>query len=179
MKATTAGPSHGLCVVAGLQAADDGAGTAEVADAVTAAAGRARLVAVTPDLSRVGAAVRPEWAPLPGSRGHAPPAVATVTGRPAVFRFHDGVPVPVETGDGADPLGAVVTAWRADAGPGAARTVVFHADDRAGADELRWRLVAAGAAEGDGGLPVVPISPAMAVHTGSGCLGVAWMAPET
>lgn len=169
----TAGPSHGLCVVAGLQAADDGADTVEVAAAVTAAAGRARLVAATPDLSRVGAAVRPEW---PAGGGPDPGVLAAVRGRAAVFRFHDGVPVPVEAADVADPLGALVATWQADGGRLASPMVVFHADDAAGADELRRRLATVRTVAEE--VPIVPVSAAMAVHTGSGCLGVAWLLPE-
>lgn len=159
----TAGPAHGLCVVAGLRAAVAGATTAEVAEAVATATRRVGLVAMVPDLARVGAAA-----------AGAPPTPLAGTARPAVFRFLDGVPAPLPSTPG-DPLDALVTAWAEDGGTEATDAVVFHADDEAGAVRLAER-VSAGSTGGTAAV-VVPISPAMSVHTGPGCVGVAWARP--
>ena len=168
----TAGPAHGLCVVSGLRAAAGGAGPTEVAGAVMAAARRARLVAVIPDLARVG-----------GSAGQRPPMSAPGQpglptggpGGPMVFRFHDGVPVPVRDGTGEpdDPVETLLAAWRGARGPDAAEAVVFHAGDEAGAAQLCARMD-----DGARSPTIVPISPAMAVHTGPGCVGVAWLSQD-
>lgn len=161
----TAGPAHGLCVLAGLRAVEAGADSDAVARAVRRAADGVQLVAVVPDLARVATAVRRD------------PASSWAAGRTraATFRFLDGVPVPLPAAGG-DPLDAVVAAWESHGGPGAGDTVVFHTQDPTGAAALRARI---DQGDGAGGttVDVVPISPAMAVHTGPGCLGVAWLAP--
>ena len=96
------------------------------------------------------------------------PVLATVQSHRAfpIFRFENGA---VEALDSvlSDPLDALRATWERDGGPEAAGAVVFHAGAEARALELRARL--------RGDEPVRPFSPAMAVHTGPGVVGVAWL----
>ena len=59
--------------------------------------------------------------------------------------------------------------WQAEGGPRTGRTVVFHAARLERAESLR-RLLA-------GPSIVVEFSAAMAIHTGPGVVGAAWLRP--
>jgi fatty acid-binding protein DegV len=105
--------------------------------------------------------------------GHVPSPVlaeAQRAGGFSAFRFHDGTVVPLSP-DAETGLDLLEGAWIGDGGPAAPASAVFHAGARAQADELRARL----------GIddPVIPFSAAMAIHTGPGVVGVAWLRPET
>ena len=68
---------------------------------------------------------------------------------------------------GADPLAVVHDAWARTGGPDSSASCVFHAGVPERARALRARLT--------GREPVIPFSPAMAIHTGPGVVGVAWL----
>ncbi len=89
-------------------------------------------------------------------------------GAPGLFRFHNGsVSHIADVLPGADPVEAISQAWYSAGGSPSARSLVFHAAEQAMAETLAGRL---------GGEPgIVPFSPAMAIHTGPGWLGVAWL----
>ena len=65
-----------------------------------------------------------------------------------------------------DALSVLQAAWGASGGLDAERTLSFHAASHA--EVVRFRSIL-GKDE-----PIVEFSPAMTVHTGIGCMGVAW-----
>jgi DegV family protein with EDD domain len=154
----TAAAGQGIIVAIAVEAMDAGASALEVAEVARAAAQRTELVASLPSLDSIE-----------GS-GHVPAtAFAGVVprGSKPTFRFRDGVvaplgrPVPASDSDG-----LLRSAWREGGGDQAERTLFFHAASVGEAHRLRSTC------ERDD--PIVEFSPAMAVHTGLGCVGVAW-----
>lgn len=97
-------------------------------------------------------------------------AEAQRSGGFSAFRFQDGTVVPLRT-DTQTGLELLEREWIGNGGRAARASAVFHAGARAQAEELRARL-----AIDD---PVIPFSAAMAIHTGPGVVGVAWLRPET
>jgi DegV family protein with EDD domain len=155
----TAAAAQSLVVLAVLDAVGRGATAQEAAAAARRAAERADLVAALPTMNAVE-----HNAALP------PSAVGRVgAGLPALFRFHGGAVTHIgDVLQGVDPVEALRSAWSDAGGTAHTPTLVFHAAE----EGLARRLGAS--------LPcrarVVPFSPAMAVHTGPGWLGVAWLA---
>ncbi len=145
----TAAAAQGLLVRAALQVRSGSVG--RVAAAVREAMARVALVAVLPSQVAVS-----RNASLPRrARGR------VVVNGPAVFRFHDGTVSHVaDLLPDSDPVDALRQAWGASG-----TAVVFHADEPVMAEALGARV----------GAPVVPFSPAMALHTGPGWLGIAWL----
>ena len=84
----------------------------------------------------------------------------------SAFRFRDGSVMPLASA-GPDPLDVVHDEWAGSGGPEASASCVFHAGVPERAEALRTRLT--------GREPVIPFSPAMAIHTGPGVVGVAWL----
>lgn len=156
----TAASGHGLVVAAALRAIAAGADLERVHDTAVDAAGRVELVASLDSSDTIG------------SSGIVPaPVLATPTaGQEALFRLDTGRVEPLGVvGDADHAIDALARRWHDRGGPRAGGTVVMHAGRRPDADRLAARLGA--------DVDVVPFSPAMAVHTGSGVLGLAWLRP--
>ncbi|HVM66124.1 MAG TPA: DegV family protein [Acidimicrobiales bacterium] len=150
----TAAAAQSLVVLAVVDAVEEGATAAEAAAVAREVAGRAHLLAALPTMHAVE-----QNASLPG-----PVAGKVGAVMPSLFRFHAGTVTHVgDVRPGVDPVDALRQACGGCGGP----ALVFHADE----ERLARRLAAA--------LPgrprVVPFSPAMAVHTGAGWIGVAWL----
>ncbi len=155
----TAAAGQGLITSVAAEALLAGASAAEAAELTQSAARRTELVAMLPDLASIERS------------GHVP---AIALGRTAsqrarpLFRFSAGSIDPLNgAGTDTDPSSVLRAAWEGSGGPGAARTLFFHAAHHAGAQRFRRFL-----GRND---PIVEFSPAMTVHTGIGCVGVAWM----
>jgi fatty acid-binding protein DegV len=154
----TAAAAQGLIVLEALQAAHRRRSLAGVAEVVNDCARRAALIAMLPSLTAAQRNARLP-AEAPGRVGD---------GAPGLFRFHNGsVSHIADVLPGADPVEAISQAWYSAGGSPSARSLVFHAAEQAMAETLADRL------GGDPG--IVPFSPAMAIHTGPGWLGVAWL----
>jgi DegV family protein with EDD domain len=153
----TAAGAQGLVVEIVAEAARGGTSLDDVERLAHDAARRTELVAA---LDRV--------ATIEHSGRIPSPVLATVQSHRAfpIFRFENGAVEALDTVL-SDPLDALRATWERDGGPDAAGSVVFHAGAEARALELRARL--------RGDEPVRPFSPAMAVHTGPGVVGVAWL----
>src|SRR5207245_9778737 len=99
--------------------------------------------------------------------GPAPSMASHLGGRP-VLRLRSGMAerlaLPRRE---AGPLPRIAREWRAGGGPTAQRTAVFHAARPERAAELSGRL--------RGVSFLAEFSPAMAIHTGPGVVGVAWL----
>jgi DegV family protein with EDD domain len=93
-------------------------------------------------------------------------ATAEQQGGVATFRFRDGSVVPLQPSE-PDPLVILEREWNRGGGRDARATCVFHAGAEERAAALRARL--------DATAPIIPFSPAMAIHTGPGVVGVAWV----
>lgn len=157
--ARTAAAAHGLVVSAAVEAAHRGAPASEVADVARSAAARAELVAVVDGLGTLRRS------------GVVPATALTEPGARVLFGFRDGVVVPLgHTQRVVDALVEVEAAWHAGGGSHEVPALVFHSGLPARARRLRERL--SPAAE------VVAFSDAMAVHTGYGCAGIAWLRPD-
>ena len=167
----TAAAAQTLVVLAVLDAVDAGASASDAAAVARSAAAEADLVAALPTMSAVE-----HNASLPRSS-----AGRVDAGMPSLFRFHDGAVT--HFGDvrpGVDAVDAIRQAWAEHGGSDGHRVggslnagrgtsaLVFHAAE----EELARRL--AQTLPGHPG--VVPFSPAMAIHTGPGWLGLAWLA---
>jgi DegV family protein with EDD domain len=151
----TAAAAQSLVVLAVVDAVEAGASAGEAAGVARQVAARAELLAALPTMHAVE-----QNASLPG-----PVAGKVGAVMPSLFRFHDGTVIHVgDVRPGVDPVDALAQACDGATAP----ALVFHADE----ERLARRLAAA--------LPgrprVVPFSPAMAVHTGAGWIGVAWLA---
>ncbi len=166
----TAAAAQSLVVLAVLDAVHAGASASAAADVARAVAADADLVAALPTMS----AVEHNASLPPSSAGRVD------AGIPSLFRFHNGAVTHVgDVRSGVDPLVAVRQAWEergggdgrlvgGSVGPGpGTSTLVFHAEE----EELARRL----AATLPGHPRIVPFSPAMALHTGPGWLGLAWL----
>ena len=89
-------------------------------------------------------------------------------GSQPLFRFSDGSIVPLgRPGPQWDGPSSLQAAWLAAGGFDAERTLYFHAAEENEAERFRSYL--------GGQAPIVEFSPAMTVHTGIGCVGVAWL----
>jgi DegV family protein with EDD domain len=155
----TAAAAQGLVTLAALEALESGLPAAAVATAARDVARRTDLIATLPtvaSIQRSGRVPAPALEPA-AHRGPQP-----------LFRFNDGAVVPLgEAGPETDPLEALRDEWTRGGGGDADGVFVFHAAHEAEARRLGDLL--GGCAE------IVPFSPAMAVHTGAGCVGVAWV----
>jgi fatty acid-binding protein DegV len=155
----TAAAGRGIITAVAAEAILSGASAAEAAELAQRAAQRTELVAMLPDLTSIERS------------GHVP---ATVLDRTAsqrtqpLFRFSAGSIDPLSgLGAAPDPSSVLRATWEGSGGPDAARTLFFHAAHHAGAQRFRRHL-----GRDD---PIVEFSPAMTVHTGIGCVGVAWL----
>jgi DegV family protein with EDD domain len=154
----TAAAGQGLVAAVAAQAIESGASASEVAQAARQAAGRTELVAMLPDLNSIERS------------GHVPATALNHRahqGSQPIFRFSDGSIVPLgRPGPQWDAPSCLQAAWLAAGGFDAEHTLYFHADREGEADRFRSYL--------GGHAPIVEFSPAMTVHTGIGCVGVAW-----
>jgi DegV family protein with EDD domain len=153
----TAVSAQGLVVEAALGAAAKGLSIVDVVERARDASRRARLVATMAGLG------------LLERTGNVPAAVVDAVrhcgGRP-MFELCDGAVVPIEPTDH-EPLRALAAAIASrDDGPGRS-AVTFHADAPREAAHLRRLLDLRG--------PTTELSLAMAVHTGPGVVGLAWL----
>jgi DegV family protein with EDD domain len=153
----TAAAAQGLVVDVALDAAGSGAGAPAVAALASAAAGRAHLVATVPALAALERSGRLPADVLDTARRSGPSPM---------FRLADGELVPLEPARD-DPIEAIADAWAASGATAADPTTVFHADAPDAARRLA-RLLGPKT-------PTVPLTLAMAVHTGPGVVGAAWL----
>jgi fatty acid kinase fatty acid binding subunit len=154
----TAAAGQGLIVSAASEAQARGASAADIAEAARDAARRTKMVALLPDLTSIERS------------GHVP---ATAFERYAdraselLFRVDQGIITPLgRPNSQRDSASVLQAAWLASGGSNAERTLFFHANAAAEVSDFRSFLGAEG--------PIVEFSPAMTVHTGIGCVGVAW-----
>jgi fatty acid-binding protein DegV len=154
----TTASAQGLVVEAALDAAAEGAPLVEVVDRAREAARRVRLIATIEGLG---------WLERTGNVPETVvAAVRASTGRP-LFEVRDGVVVPLDAADG-DPLEALCKAVEArEGGRPIASAVLFHSGAPDEAVRL-GRLLKLQA-------PTVEFSLALALHTGPGVVGVAWL----
>lgn len=155
----TAAAGQGLVAAVAVEAIEAGASVSEVADAARDAAGRSELVAMLPDLVSIERS------------GHIPATALdhrAHRGSQPLFRFSNGSIEPLgRPGAQWDGPSSLQAAWLAAGGFEAERTLYFHAAEESGAERFRSYL--------GGRAPIVEFSPAMTVHTGIGCVGVAWL----
>jgi fatty acid-binding protein DegV len=155
----TAAAAQRLVVLEVARACGRGAGLEDLEQIARDAAGRVELVAT---LDRVATIEQ-------SGRVPAPVLAAAERGDGfSAFRFRDGRVMPLQSA-GVDPLAVVQDAWARSGGPDSSASCVFHAGVPERARALRARLT--------GTEPVIPFSPAMAIHTGPGVVGVAWLRP--
>jgi DegV family protein with EDD domain len=153
----TAVSAQGLVVEAALDAVADGLSLVEIVDRARQASRRARLVAT---MAGVGLLER---------TGNVPAAVVEAVrqgdDRP-LFELREGAVVPIDA-TGGEPLRSLAdTVAAREDGPGRS-AVTFHADAPREAAHLRRLLKLRG--------PTTELSLAMAVHTGPGVVGLAWL----
>jgi DegV family protein with EDD domain len=157
-RSATAG--HGLVVLAAAEAAEGGGGVDDVVAAAEDAASRAELVACLESRE-----------PLRQS-GHLPAiaiGLANHLGVRPVFRMRQGTAERLALPRSEDAaLARVVKEWRAAGGPDAQRAAVFHAGRPERAEKL-VRLLGTEVSF------TTEFSAAMAIHTGPGVTGVAWL----
>jgi DegV family protein with EDD domain len=158
-RSATAG--HGLVVLAAAEAGRSGS-VDDVVAAAEDAAGRAELVACLESLEHLR------------QSGHLPAmaiGLANHLGVRPVFRMRDGtaerLALPRSEGSA---LARVVSEWRAGGGPRAQAAAVFHAGRPERAATLAELL-------GGRASFITEFSAAMAIHTGPGVTGVAWLRP--
>jgi DegV family protein with EDD domain len=155
----TAAAGQALVVLAGAQAAADGAGLDEVVRVVEDASRRVDLVA---SLETLG----------PIRRSHRVPDLALraaeLEGMRSVFRMRRGAVEPLDSSaTTTQALETIRKEWDATVGDGPERATVFHA----GCPEVAERL-----SEMLGHVDFVSgFSAAMQVHTGRGVVGAAWI----
>lgn len=154
----TAAAGQGLIVSAAAEAHARGASAVDIAETARDAAERTRMVAMLPDLASIQRS------------GHVPAASLERYADQAsqlLFRVDQGFISPLGRPDPQwDSPSALQAAWLASGGTEAERTLFFHAN---AADEVSHLRSFIGSEE-----PIVEFSPAMTVHTGIGCVGVAW-----
>ena len=156
----TAAAAQTLVVLETARAARTGASLDAVEAVARDAIARAELVAA---LERV--------ATIEHSGRIPSPVIETVqqSAEHPVFRFRDGAVNPIP-GTADDPLEDLVRAWTADGGPEAGGGLVFHAAAEERAHRLRTLLT--------GSEEIIVFSPAIAMYTGPGVVGVAWLRPR-
>ena len=160
--ARTAAAGQALVVLAGAEAAAEGAGMEDVVHVVEEAARRVELVASLATLEPIRRS-----GPVPDNvLGELEP-----TGVRSVFRMRDGTVEPLGTAETADEMLEMIhAAYRLSALAGTERSAIFHAN----ASQLAARL-----GELIGGVDFVSgFSVAMQVHTGGGVVGAAWIPSE-
>jgi fatty acid kinase fatty acid binding subunit len=156
-RSATAG--HGLVVLAAAEAREAGGGVDDVVAAAEDAASRVELVAALETLAFLRQSGRVSALTL---------GMANTLGVRPVFRMRQGI---VERlglpRNEEDALTRIVREWRAGGGQEASRSAIFHAGRPQRARALASRL---------GSDPfVTEFSAAMAIHTGPGVVGVAWL----
>lgn len=147
-----------LIVIAAARAALAGAGHDEVVRVAERASRRSQMVAAVGSLTYLGRSGRvPSATVEAASRG----------GQRSVFRVREGhVDLLAAMADDAEAVERMASVWRAATDGRADDTVVFHAANPTMAGALN-ELV---------GAPLLTeFSPAMALHTGPGVVGVAWL----
>jgi DegV family protein with EDD domain len=156
-RSATAG--HGLVVLAAAEAAEAGGSVDDVVSAGEDAASRVDLVGALETLDYLRASGR-----MPALAV----GLATQLGVRPVFRFEEGVAERVGLPRSEEAaLARMVKEWRARGGEDAEVSVVFHAARPEAAEDLARRL---------GGVSfTTEFSAAMAIHTGPGVVGVAWL----
>jgi DegV family protein with EDD domain len=158
-RSATAG--HGLVVLAAAQAREAGGGLDDVVAAAEDAASRVELVAALESL----AYLRQSGRVSPLALG-----MANHLGVRPVFRMRQGIVERVALPRSEEAaLARIVREWRTGGGRQAVRSAVFHAGRPERARDLASRL-------GTGPF-VTEFSAAMAIHTGPGVVGVAWLPP--
>jgi len=156
-----AAAAHGLVVRAALSALEEGGGVDDVVAAAEEASWRAELVATIESLDHLRASGRVPALTL---------GLASRLGVRPVFRMRQGTAERISLPRSEQAaLTRVVREWRSGGGPQAGEAAVFHA----GRPELAERLIE------QLGVPatVAEFSAAMAIHTGPGVVGVAWLRP--
>ena len=158
-RSATAG--HGLVVLAAAEARDAGGQQDDVVAAAEEAAGRTELVACLETLEYLRQSGRVPALAL---------GLANHLGVRPVFRLRDGTAerLAIPRSEQAA-LARIVKEWRSGGGPEGQRTAVFHAARPERAEELGRML-------GDVSF-ITEFSAAMAIHTGPGVVGVAWLRP--
>jgi fatty acid kinase fatty acid binding subunit len=156
-RSATAG--HGLVVLAAAEAREAGGGVDDVVAAAEDAASRVELVAALETLAFLRQSGRVSALTL---------GMANTLGVRPVFRMRQGIverlglPRSEEAA-----LTRIVREWKAGGGQEASRSAIFHAGRPQRARALASRL---------GSDPfVTEFSAAMAIHTGPGVVGVAWL----
>lgn len=146
-----------LVVLAGAEAARSGASTVEVLRVLERASSQVDLVATLPSLG-----------PLRSTGKISPRFNSQPPFERMVFRMSQGSVLPVSTEeDATDALEVVAEEWRNAAARSALRTIVFHAAASSSARELVSRIGPVHFVSG--------FSAAMAMHTGPGVTGAAWL----
>ena len=159
-RSATAG--HGLVVMAAMQARDRGGGLDDVVAAAEEAASRVELVACLETLDYLRQSGRVPALAL---------GLANHLGVRPVFRMRQGtaerlgMPRSEEAA-----LERIAKEWRAGGGAAGGAAAVFHAGRPERAEQLAGML---------GGVSfITEFSAAMAIHTGPGVVGVAWLRPS-
>lgn len=160
--ARSAAAAHGLVVAAAVRAREAGGGLDDIVAAAEDAAVRVELVAFLDSLEFLRQSGRVPAATL---------GLANRIGVRPVFRMRDGTAERVGLPRSeAAALRRVTRAWREGGGPSCPRSVVFHAHRADRARELAETIGEAAA--------ITEFSAAMAIHTGPGVVGVAWVRPS-
>jgi DegV family protein with EDD domain len=157
-----AAAAHGLVVLAAAEALAAGGGLDDAVAAAEEASGAAELVAAIESLDQLRASGRVPAVTL---------GLASRLGVRPVFRMRAGSAERVALPRSEEAaLRRVVLEWRSGGGPAAGRAAVFHAGRPEQASRLAERL----------GVETIvsEFSAAMAIHTGPGAVGVAWLRPQ-
>ena len=156
-RSATAG--HGLVVEAAAEAAEAGGSVDDVVSAAEDAASRVELIGALETLDYLRASGRVPALAV---------GLATQLGVRPVFRFQDGAAERVGLPRSEEAaLSRIVKEWRDAGGEDAERSAVFHAARPEAARDLAERL--------GGASFITEFSAAMAIHTGPGVVGVAWL----
>jgi DegV family protein with EDD domain len=158
-RSATAG--HGLVLMAAMQARDGGGGLDDVVAAAEEASGRVELVACLETLDYLRQSGRVPALAL---------GLANHLGVRPVFRMRQGAAERLGLPRSEDAaLARIAREWRARGGASGGPAAVFHAARPERARQLAEML---------GGVSfITEFSAAMAIHTGPGVVGVAWMRP--
>jgi DegV family protein with EDD domain len=157
-----AAAAHGLVVLAAAEALAAGGGLDDAVAAAEEGAGAAELVAAIESLDQLRASGRVPAVTL---------GLASRLGVRPVFRMRGGSAERVALPRSEEAaLRRVVREWRSGGGPAAGRAAVFHAGRPDQASRLAEQL----------GVETIvsEFSAAMAIHTGPGAVGVAWLRPQ-
>ncbi len=154
-------PGHGLVVLAAAEMRNGGGSHDDVVAAAEDAAARAELVACLETLDYLRQSGRVPALAL---------GLANHLGVRPVFRLRQGTAerLGLPRSERAA-LARIAREWRSGAGPAGGRFAVFHAARPERAEELSRAL--------GGASFVTEFGAAMAIHTGPGVVGVAWLRP--